>query len=91
MIITAKFASMCPCCSVRISIGSKVEWTKGSKAVHAACAGKTATTAAATTAPSRRYYGGSRYATGAGAAASVAGYSSWCTDRADCGCYDCAS
>lgn len=40
MIITAKFASTCPCCSAPIAVGSKVEWSKGSKAVHAACAGK---------------------------------------------------
>lgn len=42
MIITAKFASVCPCCSVRIDVGSKVEWSKGAKAVHVACAGKAA-------------------------------------------------
>ena len=42
MIITAKFASVCPCCSARIDIGSKVEWSKGAKAVHVACAGKAA-------------------------------------------------
>lgn len=42
MIIVAKFASVCPCCSVRINVGSKVEWSKGAKAVHAACAGKSA-------------------------------------------------
>lgn len=42
MIITAKFASVCPCCSSRIAVGSKVEWSKGSKAVHAACAGTSA-------------------------------------------------
>lgn len=28
---------------------------------------------------------------GAGSAASVPGYSSYCTDRPGCGCYDCAS
>lgn len=42
MIITAKFASVCPCCSVRIDVGSKVEWSKGAKVVHVACAGKSA-------------------------------------------------
>jgi len=41
MIITAKFASVCPCCSNRIAIGSKVEWERGAKAKHAACAGAT--------------------------------------------------
>jgi|GEM_PF-2243361 len=30
-------------------------------------------------------------ASGAGHAASVPGFSSWCTDRPGCGCYDCAS
>lgn len=38
MIITAKFASMCPCCSSRIVEGSKVEWNRGEKARHVACA-----------------------------------------------------
>jgi hypothetical protein len=32
-----------------------------------------------------------RYGSGAGAAAPVAGYSSYCTGRSSCGCYDCAS
>jgi len=40
MTITAKFATVCPCCSQRIQPGSKVEWTKGSKARHVACAAK---------------------------------------------------
>ena len=50
MIITAKFASVCPCCSQRIDVGSKVEWTKGSKARHVACTGS----AAKSSAPARR-------------------------------------
>lgn len=33
---------------------------------------------------------GARRFTG-GAAANVRGYSSWCTGRSTCGCYDCAS
>ena len=37
MIITAKFASTCPCCSKPIVVGSKVNWTKGAKASHVAC------------------------------------------------------
>jgi len=41
MIITAKYASVCPCCSQRIVPGTKVEWAKGSPAKHGACAGKT--------------------------------------------------
>lgn len=40
MTITAKFNSVCPCCGNRISAGEKVEWTKGSKAHHVACASK---------------------------------------------------
>ncbi|MBA3844554.1 MAG: hypothetical protein H0X39_18390 [Actinobacteria bacterium] len=62
MIITAKFASVCPCCSVRIAVGSQVEWIKGEKARHAACAA-TAQPAAqpaqryVPTARSARYYG----------------------------------
>jgi hypothetical protein len=39
MIITAKFASTCPCCDGAIQVGSKIEWTKGSKACHVACSG----------------------------------------------------
>jgi hypothetical protein len=46
MIITAKFASTCPCCAAPIAVGAKVEWSKGSRAVHAACAGKPAAAAA---------------------------------------------
>jgi hypothetical protein len=48
MLITAKFASVCPCCSQRIQVGSKVEWSKGSPAKHTACAqGSTSTVSAA--------------------------------------------
>lgn len=54
MIITAKFTSVCPCCSAQIKAGEKVEWTKGSKARHVACAGKPA--AAASSAPRRSAY-----------------------------------
>lgn len=38
MIIVAKFASVCPCCSQRIQPGSRVEWSKGAPAKHTACA-----------------------------------------------------
>lgn len=60
MIITAKFASSCPCCSARILVGSKVEWTKGEKARHVACAGssvpaRTARPSAATIAYARAW------------------------------------
>jgi hypothetical protein len=39
MVITAKFASVCPCCNARIAVGSRVEWSKGASARHVACAG----------------------------------------------------
>ena len=64
MIITAKFASTCPCCSARITVGSKVEWSKGSPARHVTCsAGTTALTAAThprSNYTARRSYGGRR-------------------------------
>lgn len=37
MIITAKFSSTCPKCGQYIDVGSKVEWSKGAKAVHVKC------------------------------------------------------
>ncbi len=37
MIIVAKFSSMCPKCGQSIDPGSKVEWSKGSKASHVTC------------------------------------------------------
>lgn len=49
MTITAKFSSICPCCNNRIEAGTKVEWTKGNKARHVACA----TQSGATSAPTR--------------------------------------
>lgn len=50
MIVTAKFASVCPCCNARIDVGSKVEWSKGAKARHVTCT-CTCTGAATTAAP----------------------------------------
>jgi hypothetical protein len=38
MKITAKFNSKCPVCKGRITRGTRVEWTKGSKARHLDCA-----------------------------------------------------
>lgn len=90
MIITAKFVSVCPCCSSRISVGEKVEWSKGAKARHEQCARQPGAVTVASSAP-RRPSCGRRYGSGAGSAASVPGYSNWCTDRPGCGCYDCAS
>lgn len=40
MTITAKFPGFCPCCNGRIAAGDKVEWSKGAKATHVACAGR---------------------------------------------------
>lgn len=37
MTITAKYASICPCCAKSISPGDKVEWSKGAKARHVVC------------------------------------------------------
>jgi hypothetical protein len=37
MIITAKFASTCPCCAKPIAVGSKINWSKGTKASHVEC------------------------------------------------------
>ena len=46
MTITAKFASICPCCNVRIVPGSAVEWSKGSSARHVTCASSSSTRSA---------------------------------------------
>ncbi len=37
MIITAKFASICPSCRCSITPGDKVEWERGQKATHTVC------------------------------------------------------
>ena len=84
MIIIAKFSSTCPVCSASIAIGSKVEWSKGARARHVACAGG-AVSAVVAVSPGRRM------GSGHGRAAAVTGYSGYCTDREDCRCYDCAS
>lgn len=42
MIITAKFAGICPCCSRPIVVGAKVEWSKGAKVRHVSCTGSVA-------------------------------------------------
>ena len=52
MIITAKYASTCPCCRQSIQVGSKVEWSKGSPARHTSCGSTPA--AQITAAPARR-------------------------------------
>ena len=54
MLITAKFASSCPCCRQPIQVGSKIEWSKGSPARHVACATGASTVSAAR--PARRQY-----------------------------------
>jgi len=55
MTITAKFSSICPCCSVRIAVGSKVEWSKGSPARHVACASSPVASRPAAATPSRNW------------------------------------
>lgn len=47
MTIRAKYAGTCPACSRPISVGDFVEWNKGSRAIHPACAGMAASTGAA--------------------------------------------
>ena len=37
MVIVAKFASTCPQCNLRIAVGERVNWTKGSAAFHVTC------------------------------------------------------
>lgn len=94
MIITAKFASVCPTCSGRIDVGMKVEWSKGSRAAHAACAGSTPNSAPISYGQrieaNRAAWGARRgMGSGHGAATKMPGYSSYCTDNAACRCYDC--
>ena len=55
MTITAKFSTICPCCNGRISAGDKVEWTKGTKARHVACAGAPGAASAPSRAPGRNW------------------------------------
>jgi hypothetical protein len=55
MIITAKFASVCPCCAVGIEVGSKVEWSRGDKARHVACAASSSRVSRATSTRSSGY------------------------------------
>jgi hypothetical protein len=66
MIISAKFASFCPCCKTRIALGERIEWSRGSTARHVACSatGAPATTSAPRTARRTR---GARYCEGWGA------------------------
>lgn len=90
MKIKARFASKCPCCGHSIVVGSDVEWARGQAARHVLCADAVASESTARTAVaprrSRRGVG-----PGAGTAAPIRGYSSYCTDRPGCRCYDCAS
>lgn len=85
MTIRAKFAGRCGCgCGASIVVGQTVVWSPGQKARLQGCA----TVVASTTARAAPRY---RMGSGAGSAAPVAGYSSYCTDRPGCRCYDCAS
>jgi hypothetical protein len=53
MTITAKFPGTCPACGCAISPGTKVEWSRGSKARHVTC-GASVSSAAPTPARSTR-------------------------------------
>lgn len=85
MTITAKYAGKCSVCGGAIHVGSKIEWAKGAGSKHAGCAGGTVS------APAYRSAYRGRLGSGAGSAPNVRGYSSYCTDRSGCRCYDCAS
>jgi hypothetical protein len=67
MLITAKFASVCPTCGQPINVGSRVEWSRGAKAVHQACvgAGKGAAPAPSASPSTFSYQRGSRSGGGA--------------------------
>ena len=58
MIITAKYPSYCACCRQPITVGSRIEWSKGSPAKHTACSGAVASTISAH--PAGRRYTSSR-------------------------------
>lgn len=58
MTITAKYASICPCCNVAIIPGTPVEWSKGSKARHVTCGARTASPAPSVAARTSRPYRG---------------------------------
>ena len=58
MIINAKYASSCNVCGRHIGVGEKIEWSRGARAVHAACAQGPAASVSA--APARRSYRGAR-------------------------------
>ena len=84
MIITAKYASVCPSCEKKIKIGSRVKWERGEKATHAGCE-RIVVASGPSPVATREPMGA-----GHGRAANVAGYASYCTDNASCSCYDCA-
>src|SRR5688572_29691290 len=57
MTITARFSSICPVCRTEIAAGARVEWNRGERARHLACANPAAGTfqAAADAAPAPRW------------------------------------
>lgn len=89
MTIIAKYASICPCCSVRIIPGSRVQWSKGSQARHATCVqGATVQGATVTTVAyrDRRYAQRYTHCEGWGADNPHAPRDGHCADcAADCG------
>lgn len=53
MIITARYASVCPVCRHAIAEGAQVEWSKGAKAMHPGCAADGAPVKTARKSPSQ--------------------------------------
>ena len=66
MTITAKFSGKCSVCGGAISVGARVEWTKGEGARHTTCAGAKATSAAAPRTGRRTARAGTTYERGMG-------------------------
>ena len=77
MIIQAKFASVCGC-GRQIRVGEKVEWSRGAKARHVACAGSAP---AAASAPAGKVYDSQKFN---GHGARKGGYRKACVSDGNC-------
>jgi hypothetical protein len=87
MNITSKYAGKCKGCGGAIAVGEQIEWARDTGARHTRCESNRRSWES-----NRRSWGAARgMGAGHGSAAPVRGYSSYCTDNSDCGCYDCAS
>jgi len=83
MTITAKYPGKCACCGLPISVGSKIEWSKGAAARHVACGPVSAVPARRVSAGyTRRPYGATR-------ACRTGGNCSSFGDGSSCGGHDC--